>query len=175
MKMRAVLGAIAFLVLPVVGCSSSASDAGGASYVEAEWEDQSPAFEVRLVSYSGECALHQTNKQKANSRILKISIQPAAGQTSIPPGTYALAEDLVAGGARATYDVRDASCAKLPNGPHSMSGTVTLKSALGAASAAVSGSYSIQLDDGTSQSGDFNAPACPSPATTTTPASTCEP
>jgi len=54
-----------------------------------------------------------------------------------------------------------------------MSGTVTLESALGVAGSAVSGSYSIQLDDGTNQSGDFNAPACPVPATA--PAATCKP
>jgi hypothetical protein len=175
-KIKAFLSGIPFLALLSVGCSSSPSESGGpatGSYVEAEWEEQSPAFEVRLVSYSGECALHQSNVGKASSRELKISIQPGAGQTSIPPGTYALAEDLVAGGARAAYDVRDATCAKLPNGPHSMSGTITLKSALGIAGSATSGSYSIQLDDGTSQSGEFSAPACASP--TTTPAATCEP
>jgi hypothetical protein len=175
-RVMALLSGIPCLALLAVGCSSSHSEPEGpatTSYVEAEWEDQSPALEVKLVSYSGECALHQSNGEKASSRELKISIQPAAGQTSIPPGTYTLAENLVAGGARAAYDVRDASCAKLPNGPHSMSGTITLKSALGVSGSATSGSYSIQLDDGTTQSGDFSAPACAAP--TTSPASTCEP
>jgi len=160
-------GGIPFVALLSVGCSSSQSGPGGAgatSYAEAEWEVQSPAFEVKLASYSGECALHQSNGEKAGSRVLKISIQPAAGQTSIPPGTYELAETLVAGGARAANDVRDAACAKLPNGPHSMSGTITLKSVLGIAGSATSGSYSVQLDDGTTQSGDFSAPCGAGPA-----------
>jgi hypothetical protein len=171
----AVGGALLFALSPIA-CSSDAAKpangtpSGASSYVESEWENYSPQFQVRLASYSGSCALRQAGSDKANSRVLRLSFQVDAGQTSVLPGTYTVGKDLVTGGAIAAFNVRDASCNK--DGPDSVSGTATLTTALGVPGTAAVGSFSIDFDDGSHQSGNFDANFCD---TSTVGSGSCEP
>ncbi|HEY2404661.1 MAG TPA: hypothetical protein VGI10_01590 [Polyangiaceae bacterium] len=90
---------------------------------------------------------------------------------TIPAGTYAVGATLVAGGASAAFNDRDATCNK--SGPDSVGGSVTLTSELGVLGSPASGSYSIQFEDGTSQAGQFAADYCDT--STISGTSTCVP
>jgi hypothetical protein len=151
----------------VMGCGpGQVSPASGPSFVAAEWETYSPEYQIRLTSFSGECALRQSSSDEANSSTLDISFELSAGQTTIPPGTYAVGAVLVAGGAYAALNARDATCHKM--GPDSTGGAVTLTSALGVVGSPAAGSYSIQFADGSDAAGTFSAAFCDTSAVTPT-------
>jgi hypothetical protein len=151
----------------MMGCGAApVSPASSPSFVAAEWEAYPPEYQIRLTTFSGECALRQSSSNEANSSTLDISLELSAGQTTIPPGTYTVGSALVAGGAYAALNVRDANCDKM--GPDSTGGAVTLTSALGVVGSQTSGSYSIELADGSTKAGTFSAAFCDTSTVTAT-------
>ncbi len=139
--------------------SASMDSSNDKSYVESEWEAYSTEDQIRLASFSGECALRMSASHKANASTLTISFGLSTGQTTVPSGTYSIGTAIAPGAAYGAFNVRDSTCHESPESD-SIAGSVTLTSELGVAGIPVAGSYSIKFADGTSQSGEFNADFC---------------
>jgi hypothetical protein len=153
------------LGLPIA-CASSSADGGGGGptgsqlSADAEWNIKSADnYELHVASFGAQCPLLQSGSKKASSTVIEFQLTPATGQTAPLAGTYAVALNDTPGGASAKLKPYDASCTAGTQ-VQAISGSITLASTLMAGGSAVSGTFNVQFEDGTSQAGQFAASYC---------------
>src|ERR1041385_4345545 len=147
----------------VIGCGGGGSTGSAADkqeLVASTWGAlDSNSWLIRVASFPNVCAVLNQHSETANSTEIEIKMTAGAGQSTLPPGSYAATADDTIAGASVEFKMWDASCnstVKLT----STSGTVKLSSSLGVAGQIAEGSYDLAFSDGAHRSGTFSAPFC---------------